>query len=85
MRRVLKMSEEHVERFRPLLNALRYAPPHTGFAFGFDRLSAMLSGTNSIRDVIAFPKTMKGEDAWAQSPGLMTDEQLETYHLQQRE
>jgi len=84
MRRVLKMSEERVEQFRPLLDALRYAPPHVGFAFGFDRLAAMMSGTSSIRDVVAFPKTMKGEDAWAGSPSQLTDEQLERYHLQRK-
>jgi aspartyl-tRNA synthetase len=85
LRRVLKMSDEGVERFRPLLNTLRYAPPHVGFAFGFDRLAAMMSGTTSIRDVIAFPKTMKGEDAWAKSPARLTEEQLATYHLKVKE
>ncbi|PKS12717.1 hypothetical protein jhhlp_000925, partial [Lomentospora prolificans] len=85
MRDVLGMSEERIADFEPLLSALRCAPPHAGFAFGFDRLCALLSGTNSIRDVIAFPKSMKGEDLFARSPGEITEEQLETYHLKLRD
>jgi len=85
MREVLGMSEERIADFEPLLSALRCAPPHAGFAFGFDRLCALLTGTNSIRDVIAFPKSMKGEDLFARSPGELTETQLETYHLKLRE
>ncbi|CAI4218764.1 unnamed protein product [Parascedosporium putredinis] len=85
MRDILGMSEERIADFAPLLSALRCAPPHAGFAFGFDRLCALLSGTNSIRDVIAFPKSMKGEDLFARSPGEMTEEQLATYHLKLRD
>jgi aspartyl-tRNA synthetase len=84
MREVLRMSDARIAEFEPLLSALRCAPPHAGFAFGFDRLCALLSGTNSIRDVVAFPKSMKGEDLFARSPGALTEEQLETYHLRLR-
>jgi aspartyl-tRNA synthetase len=85
LRRVLKLSDERVEQFRPLLDALKWAPPHIGFAFGFDRLAALMSGTTSIRDVVAFPKTMKGEDAWAKSPSCWTAEQLAAYNLRMKE
>lgn len=85
MRDVLRMSDERIAEFEPLLSALRCAPPHAGFAFGFDRLCALLTGTNSIRDVIAFPKSMRGEDLFAKSPGQLTEAQMETYHLRLRE
>lgn len=85
MRDVLRMSDGRIAEFEPLLSALRCAPPHAGFAFGFDRLCALLTGTNSIRDVIAFPKSMRGEDLFARSPGQLTEEQMETYHLRLRE
>ncbi|TPX09296.1 uncharacterized protein E0L32_009488 [Thyridium curvatum] len=82
MRDILQMTDEGVAQFSHLLEALRAGcPPHAGFALGFDRLVAVLSGTNSVRDVIAFPKSMKGEDLFAKSPGAITDKELETYHL----
>ena len=82
MRDVLKMGDESIHEFSHLLDALRAGcPPHAGFALGFDRFVAVLSGTNSIRNVIAFPKGKKGEDIFAKSPAKMTKEQLETYHL----
>lgn len=82
MRNILKMTDDGVAQFSHLLEALRAGcPPHAGFALGFDRLVALLSGTNSVRDVIAFPKSMKGEDLMVKSPGRITREQLETYHL----
>ncbi|KAK4128627.1 hypothetical protein N657DRAFT_639113 [Parathielavia appendiculata] len=82
MRDILKMTDEGVAQFSHLLEALRAGcPPHAGFALGFDRLVAVLTYTDSVRDVIAFPKSMKGEDLTVKSPGRITKEQLETYHL----
>ncbi|KLU88717.1 aspartyl-tRNA synthetase [Magnaporthiopsis poae ATCC 64411] len=81
-RNILKMTDQGVGQFRHLLEALRAGcPPHAGFALGFDRLAAVLSGTISVRDVIAFPKTMKGEEPFSGSPSPLTESQLETYHL----
>lgn len=77
------MSEERIADFDHLFEALKAGcPPHAGFALGFDRFMAILLGRDSIRDVIAFPKSSKGEDMMAKSPSVMTDEQLKTYHLQ---
>lgn len=85
-RNILKMTDAGVAQFRHLLEALRAGcPPHAGFALGFDRLVAMLSGTGSVRDVIAFPKSMKGEEPFSGSPSFMTEGQLETYHLRLRD
>jgi aspartyl-tRNA synthetase len=82
MREILKMTDAGVAQFSHLLEALRAGcPPHAGFALGFDRLVAVLTYTDSVRDVIAFPKSMKGEDLTVKSPGRITKEQLETYHL----
>ncbi|KAK4181745.1 putative mitochondrial aspartyl-tRNA synthetase precursor [Triangularia setosa] len=81
-REILKMSDKGVKQFSHLLEALRAGcPPHAGFALGFDRLCAVLTGTDSVRDVIAFPKSMKGEDLTVKSPGKITSEELGTYHL----
>ena len=82
MREILKMTDQGVAQFSHLLEALRAGcPPHAGFALGFDRLVAVFTHTDSVRDVIAFPKSMKGEDLSVKSPGRITKEQLETYHL----
>ena len=81
-RDVLKMSPERIEDFRHLLDALSAGcPPHAGFALGFDRLMAVVLGKDSVKDVIAFPKTAAGEDKMVSSPARMTEEQLTTYHL----
>ena len=61
--------EEQMAKFGFLLNAFKYgAPPHGGFAFGIDRLTALLVGEENIREVIAFPKTQKGADPLTKAP-----------------
>ena len=69
--------EEAQNQFGFLLNAFEYgAPPHGGIAYGFDRLSALFYGVDSIRDVIAFPKNNSGRDMMIDSPSAIADEQL---------
>lgn len=86
LRDILKMRPERLADFSHLLDALRAGcPPHAGLALGFDRLVAVMLGKESVRDVIAFPKTGRGEDAMVKSPSEMTSEALETYHLRLRQ
>ncbi|KAI0473711.1 tRNA synthetases class II-domain-containing protein [Xylariaceae sp. FL0804] len=85
MRDVLRMTGAGVGQFAHLLAALRAGcPPHAGFAFGFDRFVAALCDEPSVRDVIAFPKTNRGEDPLVGSPAEITEEQRRTYHFDDR-
>lgn len=80
---ILGISKEKAEeKFKFLLEAQNFGyPPEGGVAFGIDRLIMMLSGTDAIRDVIAFPKTQHGSDLMMQSPSIVEDEQLKELHI----
>jgi aspartyl-tRNA synthetase len=74
--------EEAQNQFGFLMNAFEYgAPPHAGLAFGFDRMCAIFSGKDSIRDFIAFPKNNSGRDVMIDSPSIIDDKQLKELSL----
>ena len=80
---VLQLSAEVTQaRFGYMLEAFKYGcPPHGGIALGFDRLIALLCGADSIRDVVAFPKTAKGSCLMTDSPAGVESRQLKDLHI----
>ena len=81
--KVIGLDDETIdERFGHLLNALALgAPPHGGIAFGLDRLVMLIAGRDSIRDVIAFPKTSSAADPMTGAPSTVTGRQLKDVNL----
>ena len=73
--------KEAEEKFGFLLDALKFAPPHGGLAFGLDRWAAIMAGKDSIREVIAFPKNKEAKDLMMNAPSEVAGEQLSEVHI----